>query len=487
MKERRDISNWKRLAISILIISLGLGCLCNPISLFGVSPTATEVIQPFPVQTDTIPAVIVQPTLSPEGPWLMVETDAGLWATNLDGSGATQLTDVDYWDYNLPTALQPSGNMVAFISPAGNDLHHMALNMISLPDGSVTKITDLTSAETEAFADLGEGSAGYEALLAIRNRHNLAWTSDGSRLAFTGLMDGPSAEIYIYDVDQEQIRRVSTDDAQDYFPSWSPDGSRLVYFGTDSFSSGAVLNTTGVWLASGEELAPSLLYKPEDAAEFLAGWMGNTHIVLYNTHPAGGAENLRLLDLDTNTAVQLNEGGILTAAVDSWRWAVIYYDHYGLYLLTAWDEAPTQVSDKEVEWISPVDPGEYFFKVYFTDGSLATYGTSEYDYGISPTTVLTGTGGQDVSVWGWIWLWTSDSTREPGAWVTGPGVEIGRIFDDPAAFPIWDQDSNLFFFGVEGTHAFRLYRATFEAFYSDLSEVAFIGAAIRSVGWLGYP
>jgi hypothetical protein len=502
--QRRSRQNLitKFSTITILVLILGMGCLCTPIGFLQNRWTPTYTPKQTPAQIETKIPVHVVPTetsapvnipvtvpLNATGPWLLVETDSGLWATNHNGSGLKKLTDIDYWDYRLPAALQPHGNLIAFISPAGSDLHHMSLNLLSLPEGTITKITDLTSAETEAYADLAPGEAGLEALLAVRERHNLAWSTDGQRLAFVGVMDGPTAEIYVYDIVLNKIQRISSDDAQNYSPSWSPDGKTLLYFGTDSFSSGAVLSTNGVWEASGEGMNPSWLYTPEkdSGAEHLVGWMDDTTAVLDNIYPASGPERLRLYNVVTTKEVMLNENWMLAAEADSWRFAVIYADPSGLFLLTSLDETPVHLSQQEVEWIPPVNPGEYFFKVYFTDGSLATYGTSEYDHAVSPTNVMMGTGGQDVSVWGWIWLWTSDAETEPGAWVTGPGADVGRIFDDRAAFPMWDQDSNLFFFGVEGVNAFRLYHATFDAFYSDLMEVGFINAAVRSVGWLGNP
>jgi hypothetical protein len=489
----------KHIPAVLVLLTLALGCLCLPGGIIPASPSPTPKVKPTIPAFPTIPEITASPgietpvadsvELTSAGPWLLVETDKGLWAANLDGSGLKRLTDVDFWDYRLPSALQPFGNLVAYISPAGFDLHHMSLNLLSLPDGTITRVTDLTSAETETYADLDPGQAGIEALLAVRNRHNLAWSPDGRLLAFVGVMDGPSADIYTYDTVTQEIRRLSQGDAQHYFPSWSPGGQTLLYFGTDSFSSGAVLSTTGVWAASGVEMTPELLYIPsgDGGAENLVGWLDDTTAVLDNVYPAGGPERLRLYDVVSKEEVVLSEGSLRAVAVDSWRGTVIYADPSGLFQLTSPDETPVQISQKEVEWIPPVEPGEYFIKVYFTDGSLATYGNSDYDHAVSPNTVTMGSGGQDVSVWGWIWCWTSDAEAEPGAWVTGPGADVGRIFNDPAAFPIWNQDSNLFFFEVEGVNAFRLYRATFDAFYNDLTAVGLIDAALRSVGWLGNP
>ena len=46
-------------------------------------------------------STITNSGLNAEGPWLLMETDQGLWAANPDGSGMAQLTDVDYWHGSL--------------------------------------------------------------------------------------------------------------------------------------------------------------------------------------------------------------------------------------------------------------------------------------------------------------------------------------------------------------------------------------------------
>ncbi len=412
---------------------------------------------------------------------MLIESDAGLWAANPDGSSLAQLTTIDYWEYDLQKAIQPGGNLVAFLSPAEYDFHDMSLNLLSLPDGNITQITALTSPLTEAYADSLPGEAGMEALRAVRDQHNLAWSPDGSRLAFVGLMDGPTAEIYVYEVATGEIRRVSQDEAQNYWPSWSPDGNILLYFGAEAFGTGAGFNTTGVWMARGPEMDVTWITVPEKGSEELVGWMDATTAVLSTWTPAFGSEQLRLYDVMTTQKTMLHESPFLSAAADSWR--VLYADNDGLYLYSHDDQTTVQLSQEKATWIEPVEAGEYYFTVHLEDGRMATFGSSEYEHQVSP--IATGRGDLQVAMYGVIWGWTSQDEFQPGAWITGPGVDIGQIFTGSARLPIWDLHNNLFFFADDGSAGFDLYRTTFDAYYQDLMMVGSVPAQVRGVGWLG--
>jgi len=481
------------LLVAIVLLILSLGCLCLPTGITPASPSPTPYVNPTNTASPVNPIITVSPILEPTankpvelaavGPWLLIETDQGLWAVNSDGSGLTQLTDVDYWDWMLQKAVQPGGKQVVFLSPATYDFHQMALNLLSLPDGNITKITDLTSPQTEAYAELAPGDDSFEGLRAVRDRHNYAWSPDGTRLAFVGLMDGPTAEIYLYDTISGEIQRVSTDDSQNYWPSWSPDGNSLLYFGASSFGTGAGFVTTDVWAARGDGTNVTKLFIPENGSERLVGWLDATTAVLDTWTPVSENEKLRLFDITTTNTIMLSEDGIIAAEADPVRGAAMFAKTSGLYLLTAEDRTPIRVSQEEVDWIYPVDSGEFFFSVQFTNGSLATFGISEMDHQVSP--VETDSARLEVAMYALIWGWTSEDDSQPGVWITGPGIEIGQIYNSDARLPIWDEDNNLLFFAPVDGKGYDLYRTTFNSYYRDLTAVGFIDADVHVVTWIG--
>lgn len=63
------------------------------------------------------------------------------------------------------------------------------------------------------------------------------WSPDGRQIAFTAIDKGGLADLFIYDRDTEQLRRLTRDSYNDRDPDWSPDGQRLV-FSSDRTSTG---------------------------------------------------------------------------------------------------------------------------------------------------------------------------------------------------------------------------------------------------------
>lgn len=56
-----------------------------------------------------------------------------------------------------------------------------------------------------------------------------SFSPDGSRILFTAVDRGGDLEIYVVDVDGAGLRALTDNDANDYFPNWSPDGSTIVF------------------------------------------------------------------------------------------------------------------------------------------------------------------------------------------------------------------------------------------------------------------
>ncbi len=495
-------------ALAAIILVFTLGCLCSPTSLFS-NPTATwvpPVVPPTPAVPPTEPPteVVLPPTavpattvptgaLDPTGPWLLIEASQGLYAANPDGTGLTQLTDTDYWRGNVRYAVQPDANEVAYLTPGDFSFNHLALNLLSLPDGKTIATIDLTSAATEAYATSGPGDPGFEALRAIGERQSFTWSPDGSKLAFVGAMDGPSADLYLYDESADQVTRVSSDPDQDFSPSWSPDGQHLLYLEAKGFGTGAGMSMSAVWVADGDGSNPVKLYDTSSSGEEVLGWLDDTTVLLDTWGVVCGPGNLRLLDVTTRAVTVLAKDCITSATASGWRNMAMYSDDTGTYLLTAENRTPVKVSEEKNAMIQPWGPDSQVFVVRFQNASLATFGENDYEHAVSPITAepdlsMLPFDQTDMSFYALIWGWTSRIPELPGAWITAPGsdADIGKIFDAPARFPTWSAHNNFIFFApLEG--GYDMYLTTFDSHYTDLHVVNHLDADILGTVWIGPP
>jgi hypothetical protein len=471
------------IALTAAAVALSLACLCLP---GGVTPTPT--LQPPAGRSPTprppdLPDEPEPGGLDGSGPWLLLETEQGLWALSWDGSSLGRLTEVDYWEWDLPQAIQPNGNMVAYLTPPGNDLHNLALNLLTVPEGNSVVMTRLTSDAAGAYADLNPGENGFEALRAIHDQPSFAWSADGTQLAFTAILQGPSADIYIFDLLTQEIRRVSQDEAQDFAPSWSPDGTHLVYLSVEGFGTGAGWSQSGVWLADTRGGTPVPISPATGTGEEILGWLDDNTVVLTTWAQPCGPQQLRLYDVSRGSEVMLEAGCINAAAVSNRMGAVLFSNAEGAFLYSLENPQPVRVAQEPNPWIERVRPGERLFTVRFELGGIFTYGTGEVDTQASPVNVDSGL--LEVAEYGLIWAWTSLDPLQGGVWITGPGLEIGQIFTGPAHHPFWDLENNLIFFAPDGMGGEDIYATTFWGYFQDLTLINHIDADILEGGWIG--
>jgi Tol biopolymer transport system component len=123
---------------------------------------------------------------------------------------------------------------------------------------------------------------------------DLALSPDGKRAAVNaGDPRSGNADIWLLDVARGVPQRFTSDPAQDWFPVWSPDGSRLVFSSARDGPGNIYQNVSGGLL--NEEL---LLLK-SDLAKFPLDWSPDGRFLIYEVFNPQTKSELWVLPLDT--------------------------------------------------------------------------------------------------------------------------------------------------------------------------------------------
>jgi Tol biopolymer transport system component len=210
------------------------------------------------------PAEDTDPAWSPDGTRIAFTSYRTgyfeIYVMNADGSNMRQLTHDGGWG----PAWSPDGSLIAFtrfgpygrvfvMNSDGSDQRQISLttdeigisNLDWSPDGTQMVCVVDSNPSTIASQDydveinllnIGEILAGtaemrFQPLPRVGDRNNdwPSWSPDGTRIVFS-VQIGRHRDLYLVNVDGTDLKRLTLDDAHDEFaPTWSPDGTRIAF------------------------------------------------------------------------------------------------------------------------------------------------------------------------------------------------------------------------------------------------------------------
>jgi hypothetical protein len=137
---------------------------------------------------------------------------------------------------------QPTGPTQVLINGERSDrfeAFHLFESRISVSnDGKLAFVTKSGERDVIHVYDLEAdelGSTyGFEDLIAV---YSPSWSPDGTRLVFSSIDRSGFSDLYTYDITSDNLERLTSDKYDDRDPSWSPDG-RYVAFSSDRTSLG---------------------------------------------------------------------------------------------------------------------------------------------------------------------------------------------------------------------------------------------------------
>lgn len=176
----------------------------------------------------------VSPALSPDGSQIVFLSSRDLFSIDMYLADAKTGKIIRRL---VKTATDPYFDSLQFLNSAGSwdsTGEHFVFGGIAKSD-PVLVVVDTKTGKREkevVFEHLGE-------IL------NPTWSPDGRYVAFSALDSGLS-DIFLFDLETEELKKLTDDPYSDLYPSWSPDG-RTIAFVTDRFSSDLSILSMGTF------------------------------------------------------------------------------------------------------------------------------------------------------------------------------------------------------------------------------------------------
>jgi Tol biopolymer transport system component len=488
----RNMLHRKAFCLPIILTLLLAGCTflntlpeSTPTLVLGTftstpSPLPTHTLTPYWSPTASLPVLptgsatptqIPTPTfpLSQEGPWLVFTTWDGLWVANKDGTGLTRIFEFGDAFPLSQFSVSPHGGNIAFI-PMPYDVtvsNIPQLMEVTLPSTTPKYLTYLLSKDPSIWSP--EIDQNHDVLGAVSDDRNLAWSPDGTKLAFIGAQDGPSADLYVYSTLDDSITRLTNGDTQAMSPLWSPDGRYIVSVGARTLNIGRGGSdgprVESIWSVQLDTLD---LYQVENTSTYpyFMGWINETTFVQHYDNLCVGNNFIRAVNVTGAYSFSLFGGSYQSAALDpvSGTLLVKVQEAYGdicnpshapgLYLVSIRGEGTSKQINLEDGGQSDVLTWSPEANLFFVSsgrnmiaidlqGNATIISVPE-----STTPPIVSPDGQD---------WAVNASRyNDGLWITSLHGKSNLIWDKEALNPIWSPDSStLYFFSGE-----FLYQAT---------------------------
>jgi dipeptidyl aminopeptidase/acylaminoacyl peptidase len=262
------------------------------------------------------------PRWSPDGKWIAyfgrTEEGAGLVVATRRGEAERLIAPVDATNHPLPSAGQslawsPDGRSIAFVSATPGPESDQA-------DGDPMVITRYLykPTATEGLTRFNDNKRLHLFVADVATRgvrqltegpyyeHSIDWSPKGEQIVFVSNREANPDKIFNYDIFSLNVRtgatrRLTTTKSAEYYPVFSPDGTRIAFAGTtrDLTSSETTMEDTHVWVMQADGTGRVEVGKAIDNRQGAPRWSADGRQVLFTLQERG---HTRLLAVNADTA-----------------------------------------------------------------------------------------------------------------------------------------------------------------------------------------
>ena len=443
------------------------------------TPTATEIMA----------TATPRPTVAVDGPWLVYAVpDSGLIeAYDLDAGVTLEISLPEpIIASDLVNGLSPDGHTL--IVRAGSPLNtdEFALYRIDLPSTTVTKLTPLLSLTVQRKIVNEEGTRAFDTLRAVSREDGLAWSPDGTYLAFTAALNVTSSDLYLWNPATGSIERLNGLYSHSASPYWSPGGNWLIsqelgdYTEETGWRSEVV---TGLRVPGFDDQNSLYLPAPGSQGEVFIGWL-NAQTMMSYSQTANGPLELRQVNVDTLQESVLLAGSFRLAAIDpnSSSYAFVLDEAQaleknllsGVYLVAANSAVRSLQMVGEWNGLSAESDG-----IFIASGVKGLIGFSAGGNGFS----LSDERMASISPSGnWMVAWGTEEGGTTGArlYQSSSGSLLQKLTELPVQDVVWQPDSMAFYLTTQDS----IYRVAFPQLSLELIAEGFEPGSPPIVNWV---
>ncbi len=265
-------------------------------------------------------------------------------------------------DLSSDRGVSSEGWLAARVLGPNGEQDQLSIQLVNVYDGSTRPQIPLLS--DDLVYSLGEDDHSIAAddvsLMLFGGWGAPRWSPDGKSLAFMAARDGVSSDLYLYQIEDGTIRRLTNERDQANAIGWSPDSTTIIYTVGRDFSASSYLTNSlrSINILTGKD--QPLLTTQVSSGGHIFGWHSN-HAFLFGFHgyELGRYQDVYYVDTSTGSGELIFEGLVEDAAIQP---------HSGAFAL---------LLDHDLEWAS----GAYI--VSLDTGELKEvidWGTSQYWY-----------------------------------------------------------------------------------------------------------
>ena len=321
----------------------------------------------------------------PSEPWLVyssyLEDDQGrdkFFVMNLDGGGNTHIFSIRTHTFLGSRLCEPSPKHTYVACQYTKDLDDkMGLEkqilIYQLPNmGIIARLQAVSHSLASSLRAKGvPESQEYmysDEFTTIQTSGDMMWSPNGQYLAYTGAVEGPTTDVYVFDTVTLQTKRLTDGTTQKSLMAWSPDNLWIIHSSWDEggpgMSGGAEPAIIAIWSA---QVETGEVHKLDDidwlsVREDVLGWISpDTFLTISKEGNGIGApyNHVRRINISDITSTMIFDDDVEDIVLDpqsqTLAFAIGRYsgENPGIYLLSP-DSSQIKIDNREwdtIDWI----------------------------------------------------------------------------------------------------------------------------------------